>query len=164
MHGKLGRAVGSLAEGSAFQGDSSALNPMRYVPSPAHTKFWQERTPLAQYINNEVTGTRMRRWERPIHDFIMPYARGLVERTTGQKIIPATFRTRDLNTLADVMTFTCAIWMVVHQGPILIRDRGHPLAPTCLLRRPLSLPPFLLVNPTTSASFLPRLIQAEPRF
>jgi hypothetical protein len=106
MHGKLGRAIGGLAEGLAFQGDSSALNPMRYVPSPAHTKFWQERTPLAQYINNEVAGTRMRRWERPIHDFLMPYARGLVERVTGQTVLPGDVqKRRDLNTLADVMTY-----------------------------------------------------------
>jgi hypothetical protein len=41
---------------------------MRYLPSPAHTKLWQERIPLSQYINNEVTDTRMRRWDRPIHD------------------------------------------------------------------------------------------------
>jgi hypothetical protein len=106
MHGKLGRAIGGMAEGLAFQGDSSALNPMRYVPSPAHTKFWQERTPLAQYINNEVAGTRMRRWERPIHDFVMPYARGLVERVIGQTVLPGDVqKRRDLNTLADVMTY-----------------------------------------------------------
>jgi integrase len=28
---------------------------MRYLPTPGHTKFWQERTPLAQYINNQVS-------------------------------------------------------------------------------------------------------------
>jgi hypothetical protein len=54
MHGLVGKGIGQLAEGLAFQGDSAALNPMRYLPTPGHTKFWQERTPLAQYINNEV--------------------------------------------------------------------------------------------------------------
>ena len=79
---------------------------MRYMPTPGHTKLWQERTPLAQYINNEVAGTRMRRWERPIHDFLMPYARGLVKRTTGQTLVPEDVqRRRDLNTLSDVMTY-----------------------------------------------------------
>jgi len=68
MHGSLGKAMGTAAEALSFEGDSSFLNPLRYIPSPAHTKLWQERTPLSQYINNEVTGTRMRRWERPIHD------------------------------------------------------------------------------------------------
>lgn len=66
MFGKTGQAFGSLAEALAFQGDSSRLNPMRYLGSAPHTKLWQVRTPLAQYINNEVTGTRMGRWERPV--------------------------------------------------------------------------------------------------
>jgi len=68
MHGAIGKLTGGLAEGLAFQGDSDTLNPMHYIPTPGHTKVWQERTPLAQYINNEVVGTRMRRWQRPIHD------------------------------------------------------------------------------------------------
>jgi len=68
MHGSVGKAMGTAAEASSFTGGSSFLNPLRYIPSPAHTKLWQERTPLSQHINNEVTGTRMRRWERPIHD------------------------------------------------------------------------------------------------
>ena len=66
MHGAIGKLTGGLAEGLAFQGDSDTLNPMHYIPTPGHTKVWQERTPLAQYINNEVVGTRMRRWQRPI--------------------------------------------------------------------------------------------------
>jgi hypothetical protein len=71
MFGTAGKAVGSIAEALAFQGDStSVLNPMRYIPTPGHTKAWQERTPLDQYLSNEVIGTRMRRWERPIHDFL----------------------------------------------------------------------------------------------
>jgi hypothetical protein len=95
-------ALTEMAEGLSFQGDSSLLNPMHYLPSPGHTKFWQERTPLAQYINNEVVGTRMRRWQRPIHDFVMPYLRGIEERTSGEIVIPQEVqRRRDLNTLAD---------------------------------------------------------------
>ena len=106
MHGVVGRHLGSMAEGLAFQGDSGPLNPMRYLPTPAHTKFWQERTPLAQYINNEVVGTRMRRWQRPIHDFLMPYIRGTGQRATGQVVIPDEVQMRrDLNTLADQMTY-----------------------------------------------------------
>jgi hypothetical protein len=96
-------------QGLAFQGDSGVLNPMRYLPTPGHTKFWQERTPLAQYINNEVVGTRMRRWQRPIHDFVMPYLRGVGTRLTGDDgeiVIPQEVqRRRDLNTLADQMTY-----------------------------------------------------------
>ena len=72
---------------------------MHYLPSPAHTKFWQERTPLAQYINNEVVGTRMRRWQRPIHDFLLPYMRGLEARLSDEIYIPQEVqRRRDLNT------------------------------------------------------------------
>jgi hypothetical protein len=102
----LGRTAGSIAEGLAFQGDSSPLNPMRYIPSPAHTKLWQERTPLAQYINNEVSGTRMRRWQRPIHGFLMPYLRGAEERLEGQVVIPGDVqRRRDLNILSERVVY-----------------------------------------------------------
>ena len=77
---------------------------MRYIPTPYHTKLWQERTPLAQYINNEVSGNRMGRWTRPIHDFIMPYIRGAGQRVTGKVVIPEEVQARrDLNTLADVI-------------------------------------------------------------
>jgi hypothetical protein len=48
-----------------FEGDQSALNPMRYLPTPFHTKFAQQRSPLSQYIQQEagaigrVTGTEV---------------------------------------------------------------------------------------------------------
>ncbi len=69
-------------------------NSLHYLPSPAHTKFWQERTPLAQYLNNEVVGTRMRRWQRPIHDFLLPYMRGLEARLSDEVFIPEEVRRR----------------------------------------------------------------------
>lgn len=48
----------------------------------------------------------MRRWERPIHDFLMPYLRGAVSRITGENIIPAEVRhRRDLDTLADMLNY-----------------------------------------------------------
>jgi hypothetical protein len=106
MHGKLGRLFGRYTEEMFFEGDESALNPMRYVPTPFHTKFAQERTALSQYIQQEAVGTRMRRWERPIHDFLAPYFRGTVARLTGDDIIPEeTQHRRDLETLADMMKY-----------------------------------------------------------
>ena len=72
--------TGKYTEEMFFEGDQSAFNPMRYLPTPFHTKFAQERTALSQYIQQEAIGTRMRRWERPIHDFLMPYLRGTVAR------------------------------------------------------------------------------------
>jgi len=93
-----------------FEGDQHPLNPARYLPTPFHTKFAQERTALSQYIQQESVGTRMRRWERPFHDFLMPYLRGTVERTTGQNWIPAEVEhRRDLDTLADMMTYLRAL-------------------------------------------------------
>ena len=62
--------MGKFSEEMFFEGDQSALNPMRYIPTPFHTKFAQERTAYAQYVSQEAIGTRMRRWERPIHDFL----------------------------------------------------------------------------------------------
>lgn len=106
MYGFAGRAIGKLSESLAFSGDNSPVNPLRYIPSPAHTKFWQERTAIAQYISQEVSGTRMRRWHRPIHDFLGPYVRGLVGRATGQTVVPEDVQhRRDLNTLADTLGF-----------------------------------------------------------
>lgn len=106
MHGWLGRTLGELGEGLSFTGDSSRLNPLRYLPTPGHTKLWQERTPLAEYLDNEVVGTRMRRWERPIHDFLSPYLRGLAERETGEIVLPEDVqRRRDLHSLGDILTY-----------------------------------------------------------
>ena len=80
---------------------------MRYLSgTPALSKLWQNRTPLEQYLSNEVVGTRMRRWQRPLHDMANVYARGVVKRATGQIIVPEDVqRRRDLNTLSDVMQY-----------------------------------------------------------
>ena len=103
-----------------FEGDQHPLNPARYLPTPFHTKFAQDRTALSQYVQQESVGTRMRRWERPFHDFLMPYLRGTVERTTGMNIIPTEVEhRRDLDTLADMMTYLRAL-----NGPRRIRNTG----------------------------------------
>jgi hypothetical protein len=106
MHGILGRTAGRVAEALSFEGDEGLLNPRRYLPSPAHTKVWQERTPLSQYIAQEVAGTRMRRWQRPIHDFVAPYIRGAGTRLSGRAVVPGEvqFR-RDLSTLEDMLQY-----------------------------------------------------------
>jgi len=106
MHGRFGRLMGKYSEEMFFEGDQSVLNPMRYIPSPFHTKFAQQRTALSQYIQQEAVGTRMRRWARPIHDFLAPYVRGAVARVTGADIIPAEVEhKRDLDTLADQLSY-----------------------------------------------------------
>jgi hypothetical protein len=104
MHGRLGRLFGKYTEEMFFQGDQHPLNPMHYVPAWFHTKYAQERTALSQYIQQEAVGTRMRRWERPIHDFLAPYVRGAIARATGDDVIPdETQHRRDLDTLADIL-------------------------------------------------------------
>jgi hypothetical protein len=30
----------------------------------------------------------MRRWDRPLHDFLLPYLRGAIGRVTGTEVIP----------------------------------------------------------------------------
>ncbi len=57
--------AGKFTEEMFFEGDQHPLNPMRYLPTPFHTKYAQQRTALSQYIQQEAVGTRMRRWERP---------------------------------------------------------------------------------------------------
>jgi hypothetical protein len=106
MFSNFGRAIGSLGESLSFTGDTARWNPFRYLPSPAHTKLWQERTALAQYEQDEVVGTRMRRWHRPVHDFLAPYLRGMVQRLTGERVVPEDVQhRRDLNTLSDELTY-----------------------------------------------------------
>jgi hypothetical protein len=79
---------------------------MRYIPTPFHTKRWQERTAYSQYLQQEAIGTRMRRWERPIHDFLAPYFRGLIERATDTPVISAEVEhRRDLDTLMDMLGY-----------------------------------------------------------
>jgi hypothetical protein len=106
MYGRLGRLFGKYTEEMFFQGDQSPFNPARYLPTPFHTKYAQQRTALSQYIQQEAGGTRMRRWERPLHDFLLPYVCGIVARATGEDVIPEEVRhRRDLDTLADMLQF-----------------------------------------------------------
>lgn len=106
MHGTLGKLLGKYAETVSFQGDESYLNPLRYIPTPYHTKLWQNRTPLSQYQEQEVYGNRMRRWDRPIHDIVMPWVRGGIRRLTGNIIIPEmTQRKRDMDSVTDELSY-----------------------------------------------------------
>jgi hypothetical protein len=106
MYGGLAKLVGKYAEGLSFTGDESAVNPLRYVPQPYNTKLWQNRTAIAQYEEQEVYGTRMRRWHRPIHDFLEPYARGITRRLTGKRPIPQDVQLRrDLVSLTDTLHY-----------------------------------------------------------
>lgn len=79
------------------------------MAKPKAARFFgyaQERTALSQYVQQEVVGTRMRRWDRPIHDFLAPYVRGAVARVTGADIIPAEVEhKRDLDTLTDQLSY-----------------------------------------------------------
>jgi hypothetical protein len=127
-----------------FEGDQSALNPMRYLPTPYHTKFAQARTPLSQYIQQEAVGTRMRRWNRPIHDFLAPYIRGAVERVTGQHVISKEVEhRRDLETLTNITRSLppCSTYIFRARG----RRGRHSAALACSLHpdRPLHTLPCL---------------------
>jgi hypothetical protein len=106
MHGAVARTLGKYSEAISFEGDNSRWNPLRYLPGQVQTKLWQERTAYSQYLQQEAIGTRMRRWERPIHDFLSPYVRGLVERVADVPIIPGDVQDRrDLDTLTDVLGY-----------------------------------------------------------
>jgi hypothetical protein len=106
MHGAVARALGTYAESVSFEGDNSRFNPLRYLPGQVQTKLWQERTAYSQYLQQEAIGTRMRRWERPIHDFVAPYLRGIVERATDVSVVPGEVKARrDLDTLTDMLAY-----------------------------------------------------------
>jgi hypothetical protein len=67
----------------------------------------------------------MRRWNRPIHDFLAPYVRGGLARLTGSDAISDDVRhRRDLDTLTDM--------------PTRLRP-SPPVFSKCPLRNPLPL-------------------------
>jgi hypothetical protein len=113
-----------------FEGDQSALNPMRYLPTPFHTKLVQQRSPLSQYIQQEAVGTRMRRWDRPLHDFLLPYLRGAIGRVTGAEIIPdEVHHRRDLDTLTDMLTYLRALNQAAEDPEQCRRQKPRPFPP-----------------------------------
>lgn len=106
MYGHVSKLLGAYGEGLSFTGDEGALNPLRYLPQPYNAKMWQSKTSVSQYEQREIYGSSMRRWHRPIHDFIEPYMRGSVRRFTGKRILPQENQfKRDLNTLADTLKY-----------------------------------------------------------
>jgi very-short-patch-repair endonuclease len=106
LFGGMTQAFGTIGEELAFTGDEEVWNPLRYVPTPAHTKFWQNKDPLSDYLDKEVYGSRMRRWDKPLHDFLMPYVRGAVKRATGYVDVPEEVEEkRNLNTITDSLKY-----------------------------------------------------------
>jgi hypothetical protein len=76
------------------------------VPTPFHTKYWNESTALAKYQEEEVYGSRMRRWQKPFHDMVAPWARGLYKRVTGDAIMSKeTQHKRDLDSMTDQLDY-----------------------------------------------------------
>jgi len=125
MHGRFAKAFGKYSEGLFFQGDLGVLNPMRYLPTPFHTKLAQERTALSQYIQQESVGTRMRRWDRPLHDFLGSYLRGTIDRLTGIKVIPKDVQyRRDLDTTTDMLGYLRGLHLAAQEPG----NRGAHLA------------------------------------
>jgi hypothetical protein len=103
LYGPIGRTFGGIAEELSFTGDNGLTS---FFPTPYHTKLWQMRSALAQYEAQESIETRMRRWDRPFHDFAANYARGTVKRLTGESVVsPDVRHRRNLDTLADVMNY-----------------------------------------------------------
>jgi len=100
------RLLGRYAEEASFAEEAPWWNPLRWLPTPYHTKLWQERSALAQYVDQETVGTRMRRWDKPIKDFLAPYYHGLLHRVSGEVFIPeATVEKRNLNTMVDMLDY-----------------------------------------------------------
>jgi very-short-patch-repair endonuclease len=106
MFGGLGKVFGFFSEEASFTGDEERLNPLRYIPTPIHTKLWQERDPIADYLEKEVYGGRMRRWDKPVHDFIAPYSRGAIRRVFDDVVIPnEVIEKRRLNSMTDSLRY-----------------------------------------------------------
>jgi hypothetical protein len=100
----------------------------------------------------------MRRWERPIHDFLAPYLRGAIARVTGEDVIPKEVQhRRDLDTLTDMLTRLRPSPPVSSKCPLLnplplVRPAG-PATP-CLLRTSTSCRPgYATLRFSTHAGF-----------
>ena len=103
MYTSVQQSLGRYAETLAFTGEGG---PLRFVPTPFHTKYWNERTALSLYQEQEVYGARMRRWQRPFHDMVAPWARGLYRRVTGQTVIPEEVQyRRDIDEAVDELDY-----------------------------------------------------------
>ncbi|MGC1582145.1 MAG: hypothetical protein WA766_11710 [Candidatus Acidiferrales bacterium] len=103
MYSSVQQSLGRYAETLAFTGEGG---PLRFVPTPFHTKYWNERTALSLYQEQEVYGSRMRRWQKPYHDMVAPWARGLYRRITGETVIPEEVRhRRDIDEMVDELDY-----------------------------------------------------------
>lgn len=103
MYTSVQQTLGKYAETLAFTGEGG---PLRFVPTPFHTKYWNERTALSLYQEQEVYGSRMRRWQRPFHDMVAPWARGIYRRVTGDVLIPDEVQhRRDVDSLVDELDY-----------------------------------------------------------
>ena len=132
IFGKLSNLLGSYAERLAYDVPD-------FVPTPYHTKLWQERTAYDQYISQEVVGTRMRRWDRPFDDFASPYTRGIINKLTGEKIMAeTTVVRRDLDTLADQLKYLRGLHNIADgTGDKYTRDLRRTNIGTNLLASPI---------------------------
>lgn len=103
MYSSVAQSLGKYAETLAFTGEGG---PLAFVPTPFHTKYWNERTALSLYQEQEVYGSRMRRWQRPFHDMVAPWARGIYKRLTGNVLIPEEVeQKRDLDSFTDQLDY-----------------------------------------------------------
>jgi very-short-patch-repair endonuclease len=132
LFGGTGKLLGSVSEFLSYDVPN-------YVPTPYHTKLWQERTVYDQYVSQEVVGTRMRRWDRPFDDFATPYARSILNKATGIKVMSeSTLQRRDLNTLADQLKYIRALHNIAEgSGDEYTRDTRRTNIGTNLLASPI---------------------------
>lgn len=111
LDGAFGRLFRKYTEAVSFTGDQAWYNPLRYTPRLGHAKFWQQRDAITQYEQDEVYGSRIRRWQRPIHDFIMPWFHQASNRLTGEVIVTSTTQERrGLDTLTDQLRYIRGIY------------------------------------------------------
>lgn len=103
MYTSMQNALGKYAETLAFTGEGGVN---RLLPTPFHTKYWNERTALSLYEEQEVYGSRMRRWQRPFHDMVAPWARGMYKRLTGDNLVPQEVEhRRDIDSMVDQLDY-----------------------------------------------------------
>jgi hypothetical protein len=79
----------------------------------------------------------MRRWERPIHDFLAPYFRGLIERTTDTPVISAEVEhRRDLDRLTDMLGYLRSLKMAGEELEHQVPPRPQHIYVRARTRRP----------------------------
>lgn len=100
------RILASYGESVLTTGRKSWWNPLRWLPWWGHAKFSDSQDAYERYVRDERMELDLKRWDRPVRDFLFGWVRGLRYRITGAPAVPSNVRHRDdLDLLVDQLKY-----------------------------------------------------------